>query len=71
MDESSMRQDMLIELIDSMHGRLAEKSYPKETPKAEVEEKEETPVVAEEKEVDAEEPSDEELESMMSEMEQE
>ncbi len=65
MDE--MRNGLLMELIDQMQGRLAEKAYPTEkkeeevVPEAKVEEK---PA-----EVDAEEPSDEELSEMMKEME--
>lgn len=75
MDETNMRQSMLLELIDNMHGRMADKAYPKEETPAEleVEDKEEAsaekPAEAEEPKADVEEPTDEELETMMKDME--
>ena len=65
-----MRQGLLLELIDSMHGRLAEKAYPtkkEEEPKEEV--VAEKPTETEETPKDTEEPSDDELAEMMKEME--
>ncbi len=79
MDEMATRQAMLMELIDSMHGRLADKMYPPNPDKADQPaatgipgseaEKAEQAVDKDGDAVEMEEPSDEELESMMSEME--
>lgn len=59
--DNDMRNELLAELIDQMHGRLAEKHYPSEKPKEEeiiaaIEEPTEAP-----KEVESEELSEEDL----------
>ena len=76
MGEHDMRQALLAELIDSMHGRLADKMFPPDPSKDDQPAATGIPgseAAADEKRIDKdgdmEEPSDEELSEMMKSME--